>query len=87
MVTQTTAGTPLTDLERRLVDHVTRGEPLDLAGAEPVDEAAMRSWDNSRTVQASVLRDILRGRLAPDPIHTGCSCAASTSPAGSTCIT
>ena len=30
-------------------------------------EAAMRSWDDSRTVRAWVLRNILRGRLAPDP--------------------
>lgn len=67
MVTETAAGAPLTDVEQRLVDYVTRGELLDLAGAEPVDEAAMRTWDSSRTVQASVLRDILRGRLAPDP--------------------
>jgi hypothetical protein len=27
----------------------------------------MRSWDSSRTVQASMLRDIMRGRLAPNP--------------------
>jgi hypothetical protein len=57
----------LRHVERRLVDHVTRGELLDLAGDGPVDEAAMRSWDSSRTVRARVLRDILRGRLAPDP--------------------
>jgi hypothetical protein len=67
MVTQTAAGVPLTDVERRLVDYVTRGELLDLAGGEPVDEAAMRAWDGSRTIRAAVLRDILRGRLAPDP--------------------
>jgi hypothetical protein len=69
MATETAAGVPLTDVERRLVDHVIRGEPLDLAGGEPVDEAGMRSWDrdSSRTIQAAVLRDILRGRLAPDP--------------------
>jgi hypothetical protein len=69
MVTETAGEVPLTDVERRLVDHVVRGEPLDLAGGEPVDEAGMRSWDrdSSRTIQAAVLRDILRGRLAPDP--------------------
>src|SRR5215218_3131417 len=66
MVTETAAGKPLTDLERRLVDYATRGELLDLAGREPVDEAAMRSWDSTRTVRAVVLRDILRGRLAPN---------------------
>jgi hypothetical protein len=67
MVTETAGGVSLTDVEQALVDHVTRGEPLDLAGGEPVDEAAMRTWDSSRTIRAGVLRDILRGRLAPDP--------------------
>jgi hypothetical protein len=67
MATETTGEVSLTDIEQALVDHVTRGEPLDLAAGEPVDEAAMRSWDNSRTIRAAVLRDILRGRLAPDP--------------------
>ncbi len=67
MVTKTAGGVSLTDIEQQLVDHVTRGELLDLAADEPVDEAAMRSWDSSRTVRAVVLRDILRGRLALDP--------------------
>jgi hypothetical protein len=65
MVTETAGEVSLTDVEQALVDHVTRGELLDLAAAEPVDEAAMRSWDSSRTIRAAVLRDILRGRLAP----------------------
>jgi hypothetical protein len=56
----------LTEVERRLVDHVIRGEVLDLAG-EPVDEAAMRAWDATHTIRASVLRDIMCGWLAPDP--------------------
>jgi hypothetical protein len=67
MVMETAGEVSLTDVEQRLVDHVTRGELLDLAAAEPVDEAAMRSWDSTRTIRAAVLRDILRGRLAPDP--------------------
>jgi hypothetical protein len=67
MFRKTAGAARLTDVERRLVDHVRRGEPLDLAGAEPADEPAMRSWGSSRTVRATVLRDILRGRLAPDP--------------------
>jgi hypothetical protein len=82
MITKSASEASLTDLERRLVDYVTRGELLDLAGDEPTDEAAMRSWDNSRTIQASVLRDILRGRLARDPDPTGCGCAAPGSPGG-----
>jgi hypothetical protein len=67
MVTETAGGASLTDVEQRLVDHVTRGELLDLAAAKPVDEAAMRTWDSSRTIRAGMLRDILRGRLTPDP--------------------
>jgi hypothetical protein len=67
MVTQTTDEASLTDVEEALVDHVTRGELLDLAADEPVDEAAMRTWDSSRTIRAAVVRDILRGRLVPDP--------------------
>lgn len=57
----------MADLAQRLIDHVTRGELLDLAAGESVDEAAMRSWGEDRTIEATVVRDILRGRLAPDP--------------------
>ena len=58
----------LTTVERSLVEHVGRGEWLDLTvGDEAVDEAAMRSWGEARTCRATVIRDILRGRLAPDP--------------------
>jgi hypothetical protein len=68
VVTQAPAGGGLTSLEQSLVDHVTRGELLDLAADdEEIDEAAMRSWDESRTCRATVIRDILRGRLAADP--------------------
>ena len=66
MVTQVPS--ELTSLEQSLVEHVGCGEMLDLAaGNEAVDEAAMRSWGISRTCRASVIRDILRGRLAVDP--------------------
>jgi hypothetical protein len=55
-------------VEQSLVEHVGRGEWLDLtADGEVVDEAAMRSWGDSRTCRATVIRDILRGRLAADP--------------------
>ena len=57
----------LTSVEQSLVEHVGRGGRLDLAAGEAVDEAAMRSWGKSRTCRASVIRDILRGRLAADP--------------------
>jgi len=54
-------------VEQSLVEHVCRGEWLDLAKGQVIDEAAMRSWGEHRTCRATVIRDILRGRLAPDP--------------------
>ena len=66
MVTQAPSG-ELTSVEQSLVEHVSRGERLDLADDEAVDAAAMRSWGESRTCRATVIRDILRGRLAADP--------------------
>jgi hypothetical protein len=58
----------LTSVEQSLVEHVGRGEWLDLRDkGETVDEASMRSWGDSRTCRASVIRDILRGRLAANP--------------------
>jgi hypothetical protein len=55
----------LTSVEQSLIERVGRGEWLDLAADdESIDEAAMRSWGESRTCRASVIRDILRGRLA-----------------------
>ena len=66
MITQVSCG-GLTPVEQSLVDYVGRGEWLDLtAKGEAVDEAAMRSWGETRTCRATVIRDILRGRLAPD---------------------
>ncbi|WP_086667021.1 hypothetical protein [Lentzea kentuckyensis] len=56
----------LRPVERELIDHVERGEVFDLAGDSPVDVDSMRSWDESRTIRASVVRDIMIGRLAPD---------------------
>ena len=67
MVTQVSYGA-LTSVEQSLVEHVGHGEWLDLAADdEVIDEAAMRSWGDPRTFRAGVIRDILRGRLAPDP--------------------
>ncbi|MFF3910536.1 hypothetical protein ACFYZJ_32335 [Streptomyces sp. NPDC001848] len=60
-------GLTLTPTEQALIEHVAAGEVLDLAGADPIDEAAMRTWGSERYVRARVIRDILRGRLAPDP--------------------
>jgi hypothetical protein len=61
-------GEDLTSVERSLVEYVCRGKQLDLtARNEAVDEAGMRSWRNSRNCRASVIRDILRGRLAAEP--------------------
>lgn len=58
-------------VEERLIEAVTRGELLDLAHDEPVDETAMRSWGPSRTIRAWVVRDIVRGRLVTDPDPRG----------------
>ena len=70
MVTQVPQG-GLTSVEQALVEHVGRGEWLDLIPDVPkgevIDGAAMRSWGDSRTCRAFVIRDILRGRLAADP--------------------
>jgi hypothetical protein len=58
----------LNSVEQSLVEHVCLGERLDLAPKdEVVDEAAMRSWGDSRSCHASVIRDILRGKLAANP--------------------
>lgn len=59
----------MADLVQMLVEHVERGELLDLAPGEVIDEAAMRGWGLERTVPASAIRDVLRGRRAeaPDP--------------------
>src|SRR3979409_1046205 len=57
----------LTAVERALVEHVARGVVLDLVGNETGDEPATRSWGESRTRTRVGVRDILRGRLAPDP--------------------
>jgi hypothetical protein len=71
VVTQLPLG-GLTSVEQSLVEHVGRGEWLDLAAEdEAVDEAAMQSWGKSRTISAAVIRDILRGRLAADPDPRG----------------
>jgi hypothetical protein len=59
-------------MEQSLVEHVCSGELLDLAADdEAVDKAAMRSWGETRAIRATVIRDILRGRLAPDPDPRG----------------
>lgn len=62
---------PLTDVEQTLVDHIERGEVLDLAAGGPVDEPAMRSWDDAYRIRADVLRDVVRGRLSCDPDPRG----------------
>jgi hypothetical protein len=51
----------LSDLERGLIDTAAHGIELDLAVAEPVDEAAMKAWGESKTVRASLIRDVLGG--------------------------
>jgi hypothetical protein len=59
-------------LTRRLEKSAVKGEVLDLAGTEVINRAAMRGWGPSRTVQASMIREILRGRFPsganPEPL-------------------
>jgi len=75
----------LTPVEQSLVAHVSRGEWLDLtSNDEAVDEAAMRSWGESRACRASVIRDILRGRLATDIDPHGVRLRGPGSPASLT---
>jgi hypothetical protein len=74
----------LTPLEQSLLNHVCRGEWLNLAADhEVVDEAAMRSWGEDRTCRATVIRDILRGRFASDPDPHGLRLRVPGSPANS----
>lgn len=54
-----------------LVEHVERGEWLDLTDGEPVTPQDMRVWGADRTVTATVLRDIVRGVAAPNPDPRG----------------
>jgi hypothetical protein len=61
----------LADLTQTLVDHVTRGELLDLAPGEVIDEVTMHSWGEDRTIPAKAIRDILRRELAPNPDPQG----------------
>ncbi|WIX83310.1 hypothetical protein QRX50_22390 [Amycolatopsis carbonis] len=56
----------LTSVERDLVDHVERGEYLDLTDSGRVDESAIRTWGEQQTIRAWVVRDIMLGRLAAD---------------------
>ncbi|MFG3702603.1 hypothetical protein ACGF5C_32740 [Micromonospora sp. NPDC047620] len=60
-------GRAYSPVEQRLIESVACGEVLDLAGDGPVDEAAMRSWGDERTVSASVIRELVRGRLVSEP--------------------
>ncbi|MFC9916422.1 hypothetical protein [Streptomyces sp. NPDC127197] len=57
----------LSPLEQALIDHVNRGEELDLDRDVAIDEAVMRAWDDSRAIRAEVVRDIVRGRGSCDP--------------------
>ncbi|MGI5521101.1 hypothetical protein ACQEUX_09100 [Micromonospora sp. CA-259024] len=58
-------------VEQRLIESVARGEVLDLAGDGPVDEEAMRSWGDDRAISASVIRELVRGRLVSEPDPRG----------------
>ncbi|MCG5440737.1 hypothetical protein [Micromonospora foliorum] len=60
-------GATPTAVEQRLIESVARGEVLDLAGDGPVDEEAMRSWGDDHAISASVIRELVRGRLVSEP--------------------
>ncbi|MFI6235327.1 hypothetical protein ACIBD9_17360 [Micromonospora sp. NPDC050784] len=60
-------GATHTAAEQRLIESVARGEVLDLAGDGPVDEEAMRSWGDDHAISASVIRELVRGRLVGEP--------------------
>jgi hypothetical protein len=53
-------------LEDDLVAAVENGTVLDLAGAGRPDRAEMDRWGPDRTIEASLLRDVLLGRKAPN---------------------
>jgi hypothetical protein len=57
----------LTPLERALIEHVENGEILDLAPGQPINDATMQAWDKTRTISATVIRDVVRGRHVTDP--------------------
>lgn len=59
----------LTDIEQALVHHVADGTVPDLLHGEPANTFVASDWDDSNTVRAFVIRDIVRGVLVekPDP--------------------
>jgi hypothetical protein len=64
---QSPAHDDLTEVERQLVESVVSGIGCDLAPGEQIDETVMRGWGASKTVRASVIRDVLRGCHVEDP--------------------
>jgi hypothetical protein len=62
---------PDIDMESQLAQCVVGGQLLDLAGEQEIDVYVMRTWDDARAVDANLIRDILRGRLASDPDPRG----------------
>ena len=62
------------DVEQALLDRVVAGDVLDLEGGavadRPIDATTIRSWKSwrpERTIRATIIRNILLGRLAADP--------------------
>lgn len=84
MSAHTASGSPLTAVEEQLVEHVTGGRWLDLAGDGPVDEAAMQSWEASRPSGPSSSATFCGDVWPQILIRTGYGYAALESPAGST---
>ena len=61
--------TDLLESERQLLANVANGTILDFIQDEDATTTSMQSWGEDRTIRASVIRDILLGRLVktPDP--------------------
>jgi hypothetical protein len=78
----------LKPVEQLLVERVCSGEWLDLIPEIPeeqvIDESVMRSWGDAQTCSATVIREILRGRLATDPDPHGLRLRGPGSPAALT---
>src|SRR5438309_561458 len=53
-------------LEERLIEAVEAGTVLDFVGSARPDRAEMEGWGPDRTIEASLIRNVLLGRSAPN---------------------
>jgi hypothetical protein len=63
------------EITSKLAEHLRRGQLLDLAPdlavGSPIDKRVMASWDDTHSVAANDVRDLLRGRVVTDPDPRG----------------